>query len=220
MNHAEGDAAARAQEQFKKKVQVMRAFLGGRAFHRALAAMELGLSWHTGTRRDRVTPEFSHQIEIAFYALTLEGSLIYPEATVSAIFLHDLVEDYPDYPVDALRRDFDPDIADPVLKLSKMRPAGGARYRVEDLAYYEEIALDPVASVGKGADRIHNLSTMVGVFGPAKQLAYVAETEEHVLPMLKAARRRFTRQAPVYENMKFVLTTQMRLIRAAHRDAA
>jgi hypothetical protein len=41
-----------------------------------------------------------------------------------------------------------------------------------------------------------------------------AETEEYFLPMLRAARTRYTRQEPVYENLKFVLLSQMKLLRA------
>jgi hypothetical protein len=74
----------------------------------------------------------------------------------------------------------------------------------------------PVATVVKGSDRINNQSTMVGVFTPKKQMEYVRECEEHILPMLKSARRKFPDQEPAYENMKLVLTTQIAMVRAIH----
>ena len=204
-----------AQERFKKKVAITRAFLLGRNFHNALRALELGLKWHTGLRRDQETPEFMHQIEITQYAITLEPHLLLPEATFASCLLHDLPEDYEQFDSEQLKRDFPTAISRPVETLSKMRESGSTRFKLEDIAYYKDLLACPIASFVKGCDRINNVGSMYGVFTREKQVSYIRETEEHVLPMLKEARRLFPQQAAGYENIKFVLNTQIRLFRAA-----
>lgn len=72
----------------------------------------------------------------------------------------------------------------------------------------------PIASVCKGADRCHNMQTMIGVFTSEKQLRYMAEAREQFLPMLKAARRLFPKQEAAYENIKHVMTSQLELLKA------
>jgi len=69
----------------------------------------------------------------------------------------------------------------------------------------------------KGADRIHNVQTMLGVFDLAKQQEYIHETEEYILPTLKEARRRFPHQEPAYENIKHMLQSQIELLVAVHK---
>ncbi len=76
------------------------------------------------------------------------------------------------------------------------------------------MATDPIASIGKGGDRMHNLQSMIGVFTKDKQKNYVTEAENKIIPMLKLARRNFPQQELAYENIKLVLNTQMQLIKA------
>lgn len=65
--------------------------------------------------------------------------------------------------------------------------------------------------IGKGFDRVHNMMTMVGGFTPQKQVSYVNETLDFVVPLIKKARRLYPNQEGVYHNIKFVLTNQVRL---------
>ena len=77
---------------------------------------------------------------------------------------------------------------------------------------FAAIGGDPVASVVKPADRIHNLQSMVGVFDAAKMRSYIAETEKHFLPMLRRSRRLFVDQEPAYENAKWLMVSQLELL--------
>jgi len=52
------------------------------------------------------------------------------------------------------------------------------------------------------------------VFTPKKIDSYMIETNDHVIPMLKLARKRFTKQEGAYLNIKHVLMTQMELLQA------
>lgn len=190
--------------QFQKYRTALRYYLLGKEAHRALRAMEFASFYHAGTRKDGVTPEFQHQIEIVNYLCTLPlGELIEDIAIVA--FLHDVMEDY-NVSYRAIADIWGHEIAQHALALNK-------NGKTTD-EYYGSLALSPITSIVKGADRIHNLRTMVGVFTPEKQLKYVEETEAHVLPMLKEARRLHPEHTMAYENIKHVLTLEVSLIRA------
>jgi (p)ppGpp synthase/HD superfamily hydrolase len=193
-----------------KKIVTLRYWLLGRGYHTALAALEFATKFHTGTRKDGTTPEFDHQVTIALYIRTLVDLLDYPEETLAAVFLHDVCEDH-DVGFDEIEVQFGRRIRDAVIRLTKVHRG----VKVPPEVYFDKIATDPIASVVKGADRMHNMQTMNAVFSEAKQTSYIQETLDYILPMLKKARRSFTKQEPVYENVKLVLLTQIELIKIA-----
>lgn len=193
--------------QYEKLRISLRYFLLGKEFYKAAEALEFAASYHTGTRKDGVTPEFQHQIEIAHYVRTLP-SLLYPEDTLTAVILHDTPEDY-NVSQDVIEAKFGKRVSIATGLVDKNRWSNKQ-------SQFEAIANDPVASVVKGADRSHNVQTMVGVFSPEKQLRYVDEVEKLFLPMLKTARRKFPQQETAYENIKHLLISQVTLIKAIH----
>ena len=188
---------------FEKLKLVLRYFLLGKEWYRAVDALEYFGTIHTGVRKDKVTPEYQHQVEIAHYICTLLPSLLYPEDTIIAILGHDASEDY--------------NIDHAYLSTRFGERAGHAMYlmdrngKTED-QYYSGIGKDAIASVGKGGDRHHNVKTMNGVFTKEKQIKYAQEVRERVLPMLKCARRNFPQQVLCYENIKHVLNIQLELL--------
>ena len=185
----------------------IRAFLLGKEYYKAVEALEFASQYHTGTRKDGVTPEFHHQISIMHYARTLTN-LRDEETTLVTCALHDVVEDY-DVPIETIRARFGDVTAKAVMLMTK-------KYRGEkkDTAqYYKDMISDPIASIVKGCDRVHNFQTMPAVFSCAKQVKYMEECEQHILPMLKAARNRFPDQELAYENIKHALKGQIELIR-------
>jgi (p)ppGpp synthase/HD superfamily hydrolase len=203
---------------FEKKLLVLRSQLSGpdpdRAYSDALVCLEFAKSHHTGTRKDGVTPEFQHQVEIGLYALTLPV-LRWREEVICTIFLHDVREDYgitdaeimalfPNDPIKGRR------VADAVDAMTKTF-RGVVRDEAE---LFKRMAANPIASIAKGCDRIHNLQTMVGVFSVEKMIAYVAEAKALFFPMLKEARKQHAFQRTAYENIKFVLISQIELIEA------
>lgn len=194
-------------ERYEKLKLSLRYFLIGKQYFRAADALEFAAAYHTGTRKDGVTPEFQHQIEIAHYLRTLIPSLMYPEEVIATSFLHDVTEDY-DVPNLMIRERFGDRIADAVYRLDKTG-------KVAHL-YFGGLAECPVSSIVKGGDRSHNLQTMVGVFNRDKQRHYCKEVTDHFLPMLKQARRTFISQEAAYENIKHVLESQCELIEAIH----
>lgn len=201
------------QERLKKEIVSIRYWLLGKGYHNALRAMEFAMRYHTGVRKDGVTPEFCHQIQITHFIRTLIPHLLEPEATIAAIFLHDLVEDY-GIAIDTLRRMFGENVSHAVWLLSKKFKGGK-----KDLEpYYHEMADCPIASIGKGGDRIHNNQTMAEVFTLENQLRYINEAETLIFPMLKRARRNFPEQEGAYENIKHALRSQIELIKIIHKE--
>lgn len=193
--------------QFEKLSISLRYFLLGKEFYETARALEFAAQYHTGFRKDGETPELQHQIEIVHYLRTLLPSYIYPQDVLTAGVLHDTREDYPQATTD-IEKNFNARVCHSVELLDK----NGKTKKY----YFEQIAQDEVASIVKGADRVHNLQSMIGVFTPEKQIAYVSEVEEYFLPMLKAARRKFPQQENAYENIKHLLNSQIELIKELH----
>lgn len=196
---------------FQKREISLRYWLQGGQYFKALHALEWAKRYHTGTRKDGVTPEIDHQISIAHYVRTLHTSLLHVEDTLITVLLHDVREDY-GVSDQEVEREFGTRVARAVDAVTKT--FRGEKRDAQTL--FDRMALDPIASVVKGADRIHNLNSMVGVFSPEKQQAYMQEAEQFFFPMLKQARRLHPQQEPVYENIKHMLRSQVALIKAMH----
>lgn len=193
------------QDYVKQKVFV-KGWLSGKGYHTALKAMEFALQYHTGKRKNG-EEEFSHQISQAALAITLSSNFLFPEDVFITIFLHDTTEDYGvahsimtekfgERPANAIRL---------MTKVSPDMPKQSNEY------YYANLVNCPIASICKGLDRVHNLMTMLDGFKPEKQVEYVKETHDFVVPMLKKARKIHTEQCDVYENIKFIIMNQTQL---------
>ena len=197
------------QDRHRKQLAVMRGFLEGRQYYVAAAAMELVRGTEVGTRKDMVTPKLHHQLSVARLVSTLLPHLMYPEETLAAAFLHDLLEDHGhEWTREKLEEKFGKRVADAVWCLSKK--SGGMVKTSE--SYYGALALCPAGSIIKLCDRAHNLQTMHGVFSTEKQTAYVGELDTHYFPMIRTARRTYPRQYGAYENLKILLRSQRAMI--------
>jgi (p)ppGpp synthase/HD superfamily hydrolase len=205
---------------FEKKLLTLRQQLVGAQYFHALAALEFAIRYHTGVRKDGITPEFQHQVEIALFALTLPN-LMYRQEVIATILLHDVREDYgvTDGEVRGLIFN-DPEFADRVARAvdNMTKEFRGVKRDEQDL--FEAMANDPIASIAKGCDRMHNLQSMVGVFKLEKQKEYIREVHDLFFPMLKKARRLFPHQVMAYENIKHILESQIQLIEAVHEAMA
>lgn len=205
---------------FEKKLLTLRQQLVGARYHHALAALEFAIRYHTGLRKDGKTPEFQHQVEIALFALTLPD-LMYRQEVIATIVLHDVREDYG--VSDGEIRDLffkDPAFAQRVCTAVWNMTKEFRGEKRDEKALFEAMSKDPIASIAKGCDRMHNLQSMVGVFKLEKQREYIQEVFDLFLPMLKKARRLFPHQVNAYENIKHILTSQIELIQAVHEATA
>jgi (p)ppGpp synthase/HD superfamily hydrolase len=207
-------------ESAQKRFIALRYWLQGREYYKALRYMDFNRRFFTGVRKDGVTPEFDHHVCQAQYLRTILGHIRHPEETLATIFSHDTPEDkdvsreeiklvVPEDPI------FGERVAQATWRVTKEWK--GERFNEEHL--FARMAECPIASIVKGMDRIHNFQTMVGVFTPSKQKAYLKEGEDLFLPMLKDAEQRFPDQEPAYKNIRTFLKTQISLIRAIHQMA-
>lgn len=213
-------------QDYSKIKTALRYWLLGKNYHIALASMEYGLKHHTGVRKDGKMPEYQHQISQANYVRTLEPSLLYPEETISTILLHDIVEDCPVTLSNvrvmlesacATQKSIDM-ILSSVEKMTNRYVSHPDQPKKPSKLYYESMIECPIASIAKGCDRIHNHQTMPGVFTYEKQQTYINETQEFILPMIKSARKKWTKQEAAYQNIKHVLLTQIELIQTIIQD--
>lgn len=196
---------------FERHKERIRAWLLGKGYYKAVEALEFAAKYHTGLRKDGVTPEFHHQISIAHYLRTLPN-VRKQEELLAVACLHDTMEDH-GVTRETIKSKFGELISEATYLLSKEYL--GKTKSTED--YYAAIAECPIASLAKGGDRIHNYQTMHSVFTCKKQLAYIEEGEKYILPMLKEARSNFPDQELAYENIKYTLKGQIELLKLSIR---
>ena len=213
------------QREFDKSVAAMRHWLLGRIsaaryelniptpWSLALDSFEYALSIHVGRRKDG-SPEMIHQIHIAHYLRTMESHLVDAPLTIACAMLHDAREDY-DISHEEIEKKFGYTIAHKIEILTKVYRG----VKKSDAEYYRLLASDPICSIVKATDRFHNHSTMGNAFSITKQLSYLLETEQLVLPMIKIAQRAFPMQEAAFENIKLSLKSQISLVRPALETA-
>lgn len=178
----------------------------GLGYHDVIRAMHMAERIHTGTRKDNITPEIHHQISVSGYLKTLYSGLLHPKEVYICAWLHDAPEDYLEKyeALISVQSWMTHEVFREISLLNKTSKTTAS--------YYWMLSESSIASVVKGADRIHNHQTMDGVFTAEKKEAYIEETENYVIPMLKEARMNFSEQSNIYYNIIHVLRSQIELI--------
>jgi len=162
-------------------------------------ALDLAGQYHTGLRKDGKTPEIDHQVSISRYLLKFKTNMMYPDETIASALLHDLSEDY-NFLYGDIKKYFGGRISRAVVLLTK--EYFGVK-RVPEI-YFSQITSDPIASIVKGADRVHNVHT-IQAFKPAKKIEYTDETRDWIIPCLLEAKENFPKQASIYDKMVHIL---------------
>ena len=193
-----------------KHAIALRYRLQGMQWYDALRALNIVEHFHVGYRKDGLTPSKMHQIETTNFVLGFQNSLMYPERTVVCMLLHDTPEDTL-FNLLKIREEFGHETESDVSEMTKEYEG-----RKKDNQSYFDGIVGPVATVCKGVDRIHNMSTMAGVFGLEKQKEYTNETREWFFAFLKRARREYPQQELIYEQIKFILKQQCQLFESAN----
>jgi len=184
-------------------------------YYSVLDAMEYGLEHHCGVRNGG-DPEFIHQLMIFHHIRTFHKVLRNPHTVYKLIFLHDAVEDPRTdastgekvfVSLEEVARRWGPELANKLRLISKeILGVKNPDYSLDTIFADEDL------SVVKSGDRVNNVSTMFGVFKPARLERYVKETIEQFLDRIKSARRKFPHQEAIYENAKMELVNQLTLI--------
>lgn len=179
--------------------------LFGLGYYKALEALETCKAIHCGFRKDGITPEFQHQLEIAHYLMTLKGVEDLEKVIIVALY-HDADEDHPHAIPTGTLESLGKKLMAGIRKLNKHTFQSEADY-------FEANSKDPITSLVKGADRVNNFQSMSrGKFSIEKQKKYAHEVVTYFLPMLKAARRNFPRQMDAYYNIENMLKSQLELV--------
>ncbi len=171
----------------------------------AARAFEMAQEYHTGTRKDGLTPEFDHQLSIARFVLKLTPHLLYPDHTLAVVMLHDVPEDYT-VPLMTIYKTFGTRVGQGVNLVTKK---WGDVHRPED-RLFQLMARDPIASIAKGGDRVHNQSTM-SPFTQPKKNSYLGFTDDMIIPMLLEAQKNFPAQRQAYDMILRVLGYQKKV---------
>lgn len=225
----------RSKSSHKKDVIAIRNWLHGRNFGMASFALEYASRYHNSKRKDKITPEFNHMIIIASYLRTLSDFTSYREEAIALAFLHDLCEDY-DISFEKVQKDFEDEweiqkllyereklvtfnINKMIASLRLLTKKYNGTVTPPD-KYFKAMENDPIASIVKGVDRIHNFASCGSVFSSTKKKQYIKETVTFILPMLKQSQRNFPHQNNVYENIKLVLKISIDLIESSFTDSS
>lgn len=175
-------------------------------YYLTVRAFETALKYHTGVRKDNVTKEVYHQLNIFSMLRTMDALVKTPHIVLAVGLLHDTYEDYPESHKE-LESEF-PELMSYLIRVSKIRDGEKISYE----QYFGEMASCSVTSIVKVVDRVHNLSTMSGVFSYSKEGDYVKDVYTWFYPMIKDARRKFPEQEPAYEMLRSILALEVNLI--------
>ena len=186
------------------------------------------LSVHNGKRKGG-DHEFSHQLNTAAYAFSMfsRSNVLSNDdlaVLVALIVMHDVPEDYYDefelfvknelggrvyntsnpgsvlgYQV-AVTDDFYSEVLNLAVSMSRVDFYSGNKLSNKD--YYNKLSINPFTAFAKAIDRIHNLSTMIGVMKPTRIKEYLNESVDFVLPMIKDSSRKYPMFAQHYEQLK------------------
>lgn len=142
-------------------------------------------------------PYIYHPYNMACQAFALG---IADDTLISAVFLHDVVEDCGVSVVDLTEENGgSPEIRETVRLVTKQKGS------YDPDAYYEGIKGNKYACMVKLLDRCSNLSSMPTTFDRARMAKYVIETEEYIIPLLS-----ITKYIPEWYNATYLLNYQMR----------
>ena len=147
---------------------------------------------------DEAVPYITHPLLMACHAHALR---IREDGILAAILLHDVCEDCGVTPNELPVSD-EVKLAVDLLTYRKDPTA------VEDVTkkkYYDAIATNRIATIVKILDRCNNISTMAGSFTEEKLVAYIRETEQYVMPLLRYARHTI----PEYADSFFIIQYHM-----------
>lgn len=193
-------------EKFTKLYISLKFRLHGMGFYRAMVMLEKGREVHSGFRKDNITPEFQHQLEIAHYILTLKDVVELENALICALG-HDFMEDYPEqFDARWIKSEFGENNLNTMQLLNKNLAADYPEY-------FDRLQNDLNGSIVKLADRVNNFQSMNrGKFSVEKQRKYADEVQRYFLPMAKYARKKFPAQMDAYYNVETMLKSQHELL--------
>lgn len=180
----------------------LKGFASGRNWTETIKALNYARKLHMGQTRKSGEPYIIHPLTMACHAVALG---IDEDEVIATILLHDVVEDcgvsVNDLPCNDKVKEAVELLTFRKPSLYLERDGEGPTILVVKTAYYNDIAKNRIASLGKIFDRCHNVSSMAGTFTKEKLLEYIDETDMFVLPLLRETKNNY----PEYGNVLFDL---------------
>ncbi|MCX4268011.1 MAG: HD domain-containing protein [Lachnospiraceae bacterium] len=177
-----------------KMYTYIRGYASGAEMTQTLKALSFAREKHEGQMRKGGEPYIIHPLTMACNALSIG---IKEDNIIATILLHDVCEDcgisLEELPVnDIVRRG---------VELMTFRVMEGETKEIARNRYYNELLENREASITKLIDRCHNVSCMAGAFSKEKLKAYIEETRQYILPLLRKVKQKYPEEA----NALFVL---------------
>ncbi len=191
----------------EKMFTFIRGFGNGAQMPETLKALAFAREKHQGQMRKSGEPYIIHPLTMACNALSLG---IRDDAVIATILLHDVCEDcgvgLQELPVgDQVRHS---------VGLMTFNIMPGETKETAKVRYYNMILQDRAATLTKLVDRCHNVSSMEGTFSEEKLLAYIEETRQYVLPLMRNAKSVYPADSDVLFALKYHMTSVIRSIEA------
>ena len=184
----------------EKMYTYIRGYANGREMKQTLCALSFAREQHKGQLRKSGEPYIVHPLTMACHALALG---IDDDNTIATILLHDVCEDcgvaLNALPVnETVRRAVD---------LMTFTVMDGETKETAKTRYYNLLATCREAAITKLIDRCHNVSSMAGVFSVEKLRAYIEETRQYVLPLLRKIKVEFPDETDTLFVLKYHITS-------------
>ncbi len=191
-----------------KMYTYLRGFASGAGMGQTLKALSFAREKHAGQKRKSGEPYIVHPLTMACNAVSIG---IREDRIIAAILLHDVCEDC-GVPLSALPVD---DTVRHAVDLLTFRVMEGETKEQAKTRYYNMILQSREATLTKLVDRCHNVSSMAGAFSEEKLLAYIDETRQYVLPLLRKAKTAYPEDADVLFILKYHIVSVVDSLDAA-----
>lgn len=168
----------------EKMYTYLRGYASALSMQQTLRALAFAREKHKGQMRKSGDPYIVHPLTMACDALSLG---IKDDNVIATILLHDVCEDC-DVAIEELP------VNDKVMRgveLMTFSVMDGETKETAKVRYYNLLPSSKEAAYTKLLDRCHNVSTMAGAFSKAKLLAYIDETRNYVLPLLRRIKDKY-----------------------------
>lgn len=200
------EIARNAEIRLEKQRNYLRGYFHSRGMYQSLKALEIAFKYHTNKRKGG-QPEITHQFELVSYALPIfeKYETIFLDRLISALLLHDTLEDYDRVKVlkDLESSNFDKETLSMIFAVTKKE--GFSKTEKEYQEYYNGIVKNQLAIIVKMIDRLHNIESMLEcpeIFTLKKREKYIEETEKYIIPSGKQIRRE---KPELYQPITFLI---------------
>lgn len=194
----------------EKMYTYIKGYATGAGMKETLKALSFAREKHTGQLRKDGQPYIVHPLTMACNAL---GMGIRDDAVVATILLHDVCEDCGVNVVEL-------PVSQTVKRGVELMTFGVMEGETKEIArnrYYNMLLQSREATLTKLIDRCHNVSSMAGAFSVAKLKAYIEETRQYVLPLLKKAKGVYPEDADILFLLKYHIVSVVDSIEATIR---